>query len=235
MDEAGRPRATASCSVSTSATSRRASAAGTSTTSPAAAGPLARVCAPSTSTCDTELGTMPAWVVPAEPASDRWAILVHGRGARRHECLRAVQTPARRRDQRPGPQLPQRPGCPQWPRRTLQPRAVRVARHRGRGAPRGAAGCAGPRPGGVVDGRGDRAAGPRPVLAGRPRVPRRPRRARRRLGRRARPPRARPRRPAADRGARPRPDGAQRWHVVSSACTTRWMSPRRTGSPVRAS
>jgi uncharacterized protein len=29
---------------------------------------------------DTELGTMPAWVVPAEPASDRWAILVHGRG-----------------------------------------------------------------------------------------------------------------------------------------------------------
>jgi pimeloyl-ACP methyl ester carboxylesterase len=40
---------------------------------------------------DTELGTMPAWVVPAEPATDRWAILVHGRGARRHECLRAIR------------------------------------------------------------------------------------------------------------------------------------------------
>lgn len=40
---------------------------------------------------DTELGTMPAWVVPAPQASRRWAILVHGRGARRHEALRAVR------------------------------------------------------------------------------------------------------------------------------------------------
>lgn len=40
---------------------------------------------------DTELGTMPAWVVPAPAQSDRWAVLVHGRGARRHECLRAVR------------------------------------------------------------------------------------------------------------------------------------------------
>ena len=39
----------------------------------------------------TELGPMPAWVVEAEQASDRWAILVHGRGARREECVRAIQ------------------------------------------------------------------------------------------------------------------------------------------------
>jgi pimeloyl-ACP methyl ester carboxylesterase len=39
----------------------------------------------------TELGTMPAWVVPAESDTDRWAVLVHGRGARRDECLRAVR------------------------------------------------------------------------------------------------------------------------------------------------
>lgn len=39
----------------------------------------------------TELGTMPAWVVPAATTSHRWAILVHGRGARRHEGLRAVK------------------------------------------------------------------------------------------------------------------------------------------------
>jgi pimeloyl-ACP methyl ester carboxylesterase len=39
----------------------------------------------------TELGTMPAWVVPAPARSDRWAVLVHGRGARRQEGLRAVR------------------------------------------------------------------------------------------------------------------------------------------------
>lgn len=41
-----------------------------------------------------ELGILPAWVVPpADPApggGDRWAILVHGRGARREEALRAI-------------------------------------------------------------------------------------------------------------------------------------------------
>jgi len=41
----------------------------------------------------SELGDVPAWLVPPDPsaaAGDRWAILVHGRGARREECLRAV-------------------------------------------------------------------------------------------------------------------------------------------------
>lgn len=41
-----------------------------------------------------ELGDLPAWLVPGAPsaagAGDRWAILVHGRGARREECLRMV-------------------------------------------------------------------------------------------------------------------------------------------------
>ncbi|WP_270890004.1 alpha/beta hydrolase family protein [Pedococcus sp. 5OH_020] len=40
----------------------------------------------------TELGTMPAWVVRTPSESRRWAILVHGRGARRDEALRAVRT-----------------------------------------------------------------------------------------------------------------------------------------------
>jgi uncharacterized protein len=42
----------------------------------------------------SELGDLPAWQVPGEPsaagAGERWVILVHGRGARREECLRAV-------------------------------------------------------------------------------------------------------------------------------------------------
>ena len=38
-----------------------------------------------------EIGTLAAWEVPpAESSDSRWAILVHGRGARRDECLRAV-------------------------------------------------------------------------------------------------------------------------------------------------
>ena len=45
-------------------------------------------------TYDGELGAMPAWVVPAgaEPAAtgERWAVLVHGRGARLEETVRAV-------------------------------------------------------------------------------------------------------------------------------------------------
>lgn len=38
------------------------------------------------------LGPMPAWVVPPESGctGSRWAILVHGRGARRYETLRAI-------------------------------------------------------------------------------------------------------------------------------------------------
>ncbi len=39
----------------------------------------------------TELGTMPAWVLRAPGGSTRWAVLVHGRGARRDEGLRAVK------------------------------------------------------------------------------------------------------------------------------------------------
>jgi pimeloyl-ACP methyl ester carboxylesterase len=39
----------------------------------------------------TELGTMPAWVIRAPHESARWAVLVHGRGARRDEALRAVK------------------------------------------------------------------------------------------------------------------------------------------------
>ncbi len=38
----------------------------------------------------TDLGPMPAWIVPAEEPTTRWAVLVHGRGALRDECLRAV-------------------------------------------------------------------------------------------------------------------------------------------------
>jgi alpha-beta hydrolase superfamily lysophospholipase len=41
----------------------------------------------------TELGPMPAWYVPpaaAAPDPQTWAVLVHGRGATREECLRAV-------------------------------------------------------------------------------------------------------------------------------------------------
>lgn len=47
---------------------------------------------------DTDLGPMPAWYVPrgavaaGQPPGDghTWAVLVHGRGATREECLRAV-------------------------------------------------------------------------------------------------------------------------------------------------
>lgn len=39
----------------------------------------------------TDLGPMPAWIVPSEHGDgSRWAVLVHGRGARRHEALRAI-------------------------------------------------------------------------------------------------------------------------------------------------
>lgn len=39
----------------------------------------------------SEIGILAAWEVPAAKGSaDLWAILVHGRGARREECLRAV-------------------------------------------------------------------------------------------------------------------------------------------------
>lgn len=45
----------------------------------------------------SEIGDHPAWLVPGagdtrEGRGSRWAVLVHGRGATRHECLRAVPT-----------------------------------------------------------------------------------------------------------------------------------------------
>lgn len=39
---------------------------------------------------ETSLGPAPAWFIPAASPSDRWVIQVHGRGAKRHEALRAV-------------------------------------------------------------------------------------------------------------------------------------------------
>lgn len=37
-----------------------------------------------------ELGPMPAWLLEPRRADGRWAVLVHGRAARREECLRAL-------------------------------------------------------------------------------------------------------------------------------------------------
>ncbi len=43
-------------------------------------------------TFPTDLGPMPAWRLdPDDGATGEWAVLVHGRGATRHECLRAVE------------------------------------------------------------------------------------------------------------------------------------------------
>ena len=42
-------------------------------------------------TVDAEIGELPAWLVPGSGRADRWAILVHGRGALRFECVRAVR------------------------------------------------------------------------------------------------------------------------------------------------
>ena len=39
-----------------------------------------------------ELGPMPAWLLEPDHPTGRWAVLVHGRAARREECLRAVPT-----------------------------------------------------------------------------------------------------------------------------------------------
>jgi uncharacterized protein len=41
---------------------------------------------------DGELGPMPAWLLEPDHPTGRWAVLVHGRAARREECLRAVPT-----------------------------------------------------------------------------------------------------------------------------------------------
>ena len=96
-----------SCSVSTTATSPLGSRAGTSTTS--ALAPSSRSACPlATSRCSPSSGPMPAWVIEAEPRTTRWAILVHGRGARREERSACGETVAGQRDQRPDPLLPQR-------------------------------------------------------------------------------------------------------------------------------
>jgi uncharacterized protein len=39
---------------------------------------------------ETPVGPAPAWHVPAADSTGRWAVLVHGRGVRRQEALRAV-------------------------------------------------------------------------------------------------------------------------------------------------
>lgn len=39
----------------------------------------------------TALGDAPAWVIPTVQPSDRWVVLVHGRGVKRAETLRAVR------------------------------------------------------------------------------------------------------------------------------------------------
>ena len=39
----------------------------------------------------TALGPAPAWLIPADSATGKWAIAVHGRGVRRAETLRAVE------------------------------------------------------------------------------------------------------------------------------------------------
>ncbi len=41
---------------------------------------------------DTELGPMPAWRLEPDQPTGTWAVLVHGRGARREECLRGLPT-----------------------------------------------------------------------------------------------------------------------------------------------
>lgn len=40
---------------------------------------------------EVEGGTAPAWLIPAEPGAETWAIMVHGRGATRQEGLRAAR------------------------------------------------------------------------------------------------------------------------------------------------
>ena len=84
----GRP---ASCSGSTSATWHGARAAGSaagSALSPRDSGyPYENVAVA------TPLGDAPAWLIPAgseRPSTDRWVIQVHGRAVRRSEALRAV-------------------------------------------------------------------------------------------------------------------------------------------------
>ena len=71
---------------------------------------------------ESEVGELPCWLVPpAEPVSGPaadpgtagvWAVLVHGRGATREECLRGVPVLQRIGDHDAGAVVPQRPGRP---------------------------------------------------------------------------------------------------------------------------
>ena len=136
--------------------------------------------------------------------SGRWAVLVHGRGARREETIRAMPpllaqgwtclAPTYRNDEGvpSGPDGRYALGLSEW--RDVEAAIQHAVDH---GAARGA-------PRGVVDGWGHRAPGARPLPAGEPRLPRRARRAGHRLGRRAGPPR--PRAPAAAPRRLARPD-----------------------------
>lgn len=40
---------------------------------------------------EVERGTAPAWLIPAAPGAETWAVMVHGRGATRQESLRAAR------------------------------------------------------------------------------------------------------------------------------------------------
>jgi uncharacterized protein len=40
---------------------------------------------------EVERGTAPAWLIPADPGAETWAVMVHGRGATRQESLRAAR------------------------------------------------------------------------------------------------------------------------------------------------
>ena len=133
---------------------------------------------------------------PAVRRRDTWAVLVHGRGARREECLRAVPVTAPAGLHGAGPMYRNDTGAPPSPDgrynlgtpsgATSRP-ALLYAAEPGRRRDRA---------GGVVDGRGDRAADRGPVVGGRPGARRRPRRAGDRLADVLAPPRPPPRVPA---------------------------------------
>ena len=97
--------------------------------------------------------------------STRWVILVHGRAVRRSETLRAVDAVPRRGLQLAARLLPQRRRCPAQRRLPLRARRSGVARRRGGDPVRARPRRDRHRAHGLVDGRGDRAAGAHQVAA----------------------------------------------------------------------